>query len=120
MLNLTTPISVPNIQKMHVDSVLLDVNLLQAIVFVSVQGTGGVQYGSPIPIVIKDGDAQGIRATVSPLGYGDRVEVFAVTVGVSTSFTDIVTAYTGGIVARNKAVESVLMAAGLLPAGSVA
>jgi hypothetical protein len=117
MLTLTTPITVPNIQKIHVDAVSLDGNANVASVTCSVQGTGGIIY-SVVQLQIRDGLSSGIRATVSPLGYLDRVEVFTTT--TATGFTDLVTAYTGNITTRNKAVESALLAAGLLPPGVVA
>lgn len=119
MLTLTAAISVPNIQKIHVDAVQLDSNLNVATVTCSVQGSGGVVYGL-YTLTIQDGKAQGLQANGSPLGYGDRVQTFTTTTGVATAFTDLVTAYTGNITARNKAAESALLAAGLLPAGTVA
>lgn len=117
MLNLTTPIAVPNIQKIHVDAVQLDSNTNIGIVTCSVQGSGGIIYGV-YQLPIRDGQSQGIRATVSPLGYADRVELFTAT--TATGFTDLVTAYTGNITNRNKAAETALLTAGLLPAGTVA
>ncbi len=117
MLSLTTPITVPNIQKIHVDAVQLDGNALAATVNCSIQGAGGIIY-AVVQIQVKDGSSQGLRATASPLGYLDRLEVF--TLATPTGFSDLVAAYTGGISARNKAAESVLLAAGLLPAGTVA
>ena len=117
MLTLTTPVSIPNLQKIHVDAVQLDGNANVATVTCSVQGSGGVIYGV-VQIQIHDGTSQGLRATVSPLGFLDRMEVF--TAATPTGFTDLVTASTGGISARNKAVESYLVTAGLLPPGAVA
>lgn len=120
MLSLTTPIAIPNLQKIHVDAVQLDGNANVATVTCSVQGAGGIIY-NVVNLQIRDagvGLSQGLRATVAPVGYTDRVEVF--TVSSPTAFTDLVTAYTGAIVARNKAAESALLAAGLLPAGTVA
>lgn len=120
MLSLTTPITVPNIQKIHVDAVALDGLALIGAVVCSVQGAGGVVY-SITTLQIRDavvGLSQGIQATASPLGYTDRVQVFSTS--LATAFTDLVTAYTGNITARNKAVESMLLAAGLLPPGTVA
>lgn len=115
MLTLTTPVTIPNLQKLHVVSVLLDGdNLLAAVVVV--QGTGNITYGT-YQLTVKDDVSSGLRAAVSPLGYNDRVEVFTTpSVG---AFTALVTAYTGAIGARNKAAESALLAAGLLPAGTV-
>jgi hypothetical protein len=117
MLTLTAAVTVPNIQKIHVDAVQLDSNLNVGTVTCSVQGSGGIIY-SVVNLTVRDGTSQGLRATVTPLGYADRVEVFSVS--TATGFTDLVTAYTGAIVARNKAAESALLAAGLLPAGTVA
>jgi hypothetical protein len=117
MNQLTTPITIPNIQKMHVAAVQLDGDNLVANVTVVVQGTGNIVYGTPYQLAIRDGVCQGIRATVSPLGYSDRVEVFTST--VASGFTNLVAAYTGAIAARNSAVETMLIAAGLMPAGTV-
>lgn len=117
MLSLTTPISIPNLQKVHVDAVQLDGNLNVGTVTCSVQGAGGIIY-SVVNLQVRDGTSQGLRATVAPVGYSDRVEVFSTS--TPTGFSDLVTAYTGAIVARNKAAESALLAAGLLPAGTVA
>lgn len=116
MLTLTTPVTIPNLQKLHVVSVLLDGDNLLAAVVVVVQGTGNITYGT-YQLTVKDDVSSGLRAAVSPLGYNDRVEVFTTpSVG---AFTALVTAYTGAIGARNKAAESALLAAGLLPAGTV-
>lgn len=120
MLSLTTPIAIPNLQKIHVDAVSLDGNALVGTVTCSVQGAGGLIY-SVVALQIRDagvGLSQGLRATVAPLGFTDRVEVFSVS--SPTAFTDLVAAYTGAIVTRNKAAESMLLAAGLLPPGTVA
>jgi len=116
MLSLTTPITIPNLQKAHVASVQLDGDNLIAYVTVVVQGTGNITYGT-YQLTVKDDVSTGLRATVSPLGYNDRCEVFtAPSVG---AFTALVTAMTGGISARLKAAESALLAAGLLLAGTV-
>jgi hypothetical protein len=101
---------------MHVDAVSLDGNLNVATVTVSVQGTGGKIYGV-VTVTVRDGLSQGVRATVAPIGYQDIVELFTVT--TATGFTDLVTAYTGAINARNRAAETALIAAGLMPAGVV-
>jgi hypothetical protein len=117
MLTLTTAIAVANIQKIHVDAVQLDGVALVATVTCTVQGSASRVY-SVVSIQVRDGVSQGIRATVTPLGYQDMVEVFSAS--TPTAFSDLVTAYSGAIVARNKAAESALLAAGLLPAGAVA
>lgn len=119
MLTLTSAITVPNIQKIHVDAVQLDSNTNIGTVTCSVQGAGGLVYSVPT-VVVRDGSSQGIRATVSPLGYFDRVENFTTT--TATGFTDLVTAYgtAGNVTVKNKAAESALLAAGLLPPGTVA
>jgi hypothetical protein len=117
MLTLTVPIPVPNLTKIHVDSVQLDGVLNQALVALTVQGAGGVVY-QHITLGVRDGVSDALRAKAAPLGYQDVLEVYAL--ATPTGFTDLVTAYTGGIAARNKAAESALLAAGLLPAGAVA
>jgi hypothetical protein len=117
MLTLTTAITIPNIQRVHVDAVLLDGNTSVATVSCSVLGTGSLTY-SIVTLYVRDGTSQGLRATAAPVGYNDRVEIFSV--ATPTAFTDLVAAYTGNITVRNKAAESVLLAAGLLPPGTVA
>jgi hypothetical protein len=117
MNTLTTPIAVANIQKIKVVAVQLDGDLNVATVSLSVQGSGGRVYSTPT-LQVRDGLSQGLRATASPLGYQDVVETFTTT--TATGFTDLVTAYTGAINARNKAAETALITAGLLPAGAVA
>ena len=118
MLTLTAAIAVPNIQKVHVDAVQLDGNANVATITCSVQGGGGLIYGF-FTLSVRDGQSQGLQATVAPLGYLDRVQLF--TASTPTGFTDFVAAYTGGTVtAKNKAAESALLAAGLLPPGTVA
>lgn len=123
MLTLTTPITVPNVTKIHVDSVALDSNTNTGIVVCSVQCAGVIPYGGPLILTVRDGagNAQGIRATVTPLGVLDRLEVFAHATA-ATAFTDLVAAYSagGGVGVKNKAAESALLAAGLLPPGAVA
>lgn len=116
MNQLTTPIAIPNIQKMHVAAVQLDSDNLVANVTVVVQGTGGIVY-AVTQLQVRDGSSQGIRATVSPLGYLDRIETF--TVSTPSGFTTLVAAYTGTIAARNSATETALIAAGLMPTGTV-
>ena len=120
MLTLTTPIVIPNVTKIHVDSVSLDSNLNLGTVVCSVQCAGVIPYGGALAISVRDGVSQGIRATVTPLGVLDRLEVF--TTATATGFTDLVAAYSagGGVNVKNKAAESMLLAAGLLPPGAVA
>jgi len=118
MLTLTTPVSVPNIQKVHVDAVQLDGNTNIGLVTCTVQGGGGLVYGV-FQLTVKNGTSQGLRASVSPLGYMDRIELFAVS--TATGFTDLDTAYAGANAnAKNRNAETALLAAGLLPAGTVA
>lgn len=123
MLTLTTPIVIPNITKIHVDSVALDSNLNTGTVVCSVQCAGVIPYGGPVILTIRDGagQSQGLRATVTPLGVLDRLETFT-SATATTAFTDLVAAYSagGGVAAKNKAAESALLAAGLLPPGAVA
>lgn len=117
MLTLSPPITVPNLQKLHVVSVQLDGDNLVASVIVVVQGTGNIVYGT-YQLTIRDDISIGLRATVNPLGYNDRVESFSTpSVG---AFSALVTAYTGVIGVRNKAAETSLQAAGLLPPGTIA
>ncbi len=121
MLTLTAAIAVPNVQKIHVDAVQLDSNTNTGVVTASIQGGGGLVYAI-YSLTVRDGPgiSQGLRATASPLGYLDRVEAFTTT--VATAFTDLVTANAsaGNVATKHKAVESMMLAAGLFPAGTVA
>jgi hypothetical protein len=117
LLTLTAAIAIPNLQKIHVDAVQLDGNSNVGTVTCSVQGSGGKIY-NVMAVTVRDGSSQGIRATGSPVGFQDIVENFTTT--TPTGFTDLVTAYTGNIGNRNKAAETALVTAGLLPAGTVA
>jgi hypothetical protein len=117
MNTLTAAIAIPNIQKMKVVAVTLDGDLNVGTVTISVQGSAGKVY-SVVGLSVRDGSSQGVRATVAPVGYQDIVEVF--TTATATGFTDLVSAYTGNIGNRNKAAETALIAAGLMPAGTVA
>jgi hypothetical protein len=116
MNNLTTPITIPNIVKMHVVSVQLDSDALVATLNVNVQGAGNVSYGSYV-LTVRDGPSTGIRANATPQSYSDRMELFSAT--TPTGFTDLVTVYTGNINARNRAAETALITAGLMPPGTV-
>jgi len=120
MLTLTTPIVIPNVTKVHVDSVALDSNTNTGTVVCSVQCAGVIPYGGPVILTVVDGTSQGLRAKATPLGVLDRLEVFAL--NTPTGFTDLVTAYSsgGGVGVKNKAAETALLAAGLLPPGAVA
>lgn len=118
MLTLIAAIPVPNIQKIHVDAVQLDGNSNVGTVTCSVQGGGATIY-AVYQLAIRDGVSQGIRATVAPVGYQDRTEVFTTT--TPTGFTDLVAAYSGAnVTTKNRNAESALLAAGLLPPGTVA
>jgi len=118
MLNLTVNIPVPNIAKMRVVVVDLNGDTNTALVTVAVQGAGALPWPQLYTLGIRDGASEGLRAKASPLGYADILEIFGAT--TPTGFTDLVAASTGGIGARNKAAESFLVAAGLLPVGTVA
>lgn len=117
MLTLTTPLPVPNLQKIKVAAVQLDGDNNVASITCVVFGPGAKVYAT-VGLSVRDGDCQGLRGTVTPLGYSDIIELFTVT--RATGFTDLVAAYTGNIGNRNKAAETFLMNAGLLPAGTVA
>lgn len=117
MNNLTTPITIPNIVKMHVASVQLDSDALTATISVVVQGAGNVVYGPTYILTVRDGPSTGIRANATPQTYNDRMEVFSAT--TPTGFTDLVSIYTGNINARNRAAETALITAGLMPPGTV-
>jgi hypothetical protein len=94
-------------------------DLDDATIYIVVQARsgGGLVYGT-YQLNVRNGSSQGIRATVAPASFVDRVEVF--TVATPTGFTDILAAFVGATLAvRNSAVETALIAAGLMPAGAV-
>jgi hypothetical protein len=118
---LTTPINIPNIQRMRVSRVSPDADVNGIFVRVEVQSTGGVTYprpGARYDLTVLNGTSIGIRPAVSPQGADDRVELF--TVSTPTGFTDVLAAYAGATIAlRDSAVETALIAAGLMPPGTV-
>lgn len=115
-LTLTTPIAIPNLRFVRTDRVLdVDEDAARMKVRLSVQGTGGRVYASPI-LEIANGQAQGIRATATPTGFGDVVEVFTTTTGVATAFDDVLAAYKAN---GRTGLLTALLALGLVPAGAV-
>lgn len=118
---LTVAISIPNIQKMRVLRVAPDVDDATVYVRVEVQATAGVPYPMPgykYNLEVRNGTSIGIRAAVAPQGSNDRVELFSAV--TPTGFTDVFAAYVGATIAiRNSAVETALIAAGLMTAGAV-
>jgi hypothetical protein len=124
MLTFTTPIAVPQIVNAQVVRVAPDLDELAVYVTVKLRSGGNLPYpsvGTLYTLGIRDGVglAQGLRATVAPTCYTDRAELFYHPTA-ATAFTDIVAAFVGASLAiKNKAVETALAAAGLLPAGAV-
>jgi hypothetical protein len=124
MNTLTAAIAVPQIGNMRVVRVAPDVDDSAVYVSVQVRSAAGLPYpsvGTIYNLTIRDGAglAQGIRANGSAAAFNDRVEVFAHAT-YATGLTDVVAANVGAsMVVRNKAVETALTAAGLLPPGVV-
>lgn len=127
MLTLTSPVAVPNINRMEVVAVEPRGKINTVYVYVEVIGVGAATPNYPggnfvWQLAITNGVCQGIRAKSSPTSYGDRVEMFTAT--IATGFTDCVAQYRSGAndAAGRKNVETWLAdpARALLPAGSVA
>ena len=118
MLNLTAAIAIPNIAKMRVDAVQFDGTLNVATVTATVFGVGapGKVY-QVVTLTVRDGTSTGVRANASSVGFTDMLEIFSA--ATPTGFTDLLASNTGNLTVRNKAAESALLAAGLLPAGTV-
>ncbi len=119
MITLTTPINIPNINRIRVKTVAIDTDASTAFVVAQAQQIGGNVYGA-YQLQIVNGSCIGLRANVAPTGPTDALQGF--TASAPTGFTDVVAAYTNGagnLAAKNSAVETVLIAAGLLPAGTV-
>jgi hypothetical protein len=87
---------------------------------VEVSGGGGRVYDEFV-LHITNGPCQGIRANATPVYLAkDVVERF--TLSLPSGYTDITAAYVanGNLGAKLRAVETALIAAGLMPAGVVA
>ena len=124
MNTLTATIAVPQIGNMRVVRVAPDIDDAAVYVWVQVRSAAGLPYpsvGTLYTLAIRDGAglAQGLRATVTATAFNDRVELFAHPT-YATGFADVAAANVGAtVVIRNKAVETALTAAGLLPPGVV-
>lgn len=116
MLTLTSAITVPNITRFRVKNIASDDDSQSVTVTIDAMAAGARVYGT-YKVIVKNGASQGLREQVSPGGYNDIVEVY--TGNYATGYTDLAT-LTGTPAARYKAAESALLAAGLLPAGTVA
>lgn len=121
MNQLTTPINIPNIQKMRVMRVAPDADANSISVRVEVQSTGGLAYPTPnnkYDLTVVNGTSIGIRANGSSVGSTDRVELFALS--TPAGFDSVLAAYAGATIAiRDSAVETALVALGLMPPGSI-
>lgn len=115
---LTTAINIRNVVRLRVSQVTFDQDSQVAYVAVlAINPLAPTPYGV-YSCQIANGSCQGVRATVSPVGFTDCVEVF--TTPVATGFTDVVAAYAGAtIAARNRGVEQMMINAGLMPPGNV-
>jgi hypothetical protein len=125
MNTLTTPIAVPQVTNLRVVRVAPDVDDQAIYLTVQARSGGLLPYpsvGTLYNLAVRDGAglAQGLRATAAPTCFTDRVEVFSHPTA-ATAFTDLATAYAGagGLAVKNKAVESAMIAAGLMPPGVV-
>jgi hypothetical protein len=125
MVTLTTPITVPNLTRARLSRPDIDEDASVLTLRAEVGGAGGRIYGV-YTLTIANGQAQGVRATAAPAGWGDVVQVFTRTTadlpGIATAYTDAVSAFLAGggaLAARLRALETYLQSVGLLPAGSV-
>lgn len=118
MNTLTATIAVPQITNLRVTRVAPDLD--DAVVYITVQARNatGLVFPMPLPLVARNGISDGVRAKVTPVGFFDRLEIFQV--ATPTGFTDVLAAFEGASLAiRNRAIETALIAAGLMPAGVV-
>lgn len=120
MLSLTTPIAIPNLQKIRLYRPADDNDNNVMTFAADVQGPSSRVYATLL-VTVRNGECQGVRATVTPVGYTDYAQAFTAT--VATGYTDVSAAFygaAGGVAAKLRAAETALVAAGLLPAGTVA
>ena len=117
-LTLTTPINVPNIRTVRVDRVReIDEAASVLRVRLSIEGLAGKVYLVP-ELTVANGQAMGVRATVSPVGFTDVVEVFTVSdASVATAFDTVLAAYKAS---GRTGVLTAMQGLGLLPAGGIA
>lgn len=120
MLTLTTPVTVRNITRMKIVRVMPDVDTNIAYVHVDVIGPGNAIYGDRRVLQVRnssDGMSQGIRATVSPAGFEDVVEVFQF--AWTTGFTELSTLAGATLAAKYRNAETLMTTAGGFPPGTV-
>ena len=120
MITLSPIIAIPDLNRARVRSYrLLDDDTGEITVEVGAAAGGGRIYGA-FALRVTNGPCVGLRATAAPVGFRDTVELFSLV--VPTAFTDIAAAaHTGANeAARRRNIETALIAAGLLPAGTVA
>jgi hypothetical protein len=127
MLTLSSAITIPNLAKMRLKRPLPDDDAQVFYVQCEVSTLANLAYDGDgagadrlYMLIVRNGVCQGIRATVSPTGFRDRVQLFSL--NVPTGYTDAYAAYhntAGGFGAKIDALETALVAAGIMPAGTV-
>lgn len=118
-LTLTTPVAIPNLARVRCRRPQFDDDANEIRVAVEAVTLSGILY-STYSCVLRNGTCQGVRATVAPVGFTDRLETFTTT--VVAAYTDARVAFMGasGPGAQLRALETYMRDQGLLPAGTVA
>lgn len=122
MLDLTTAIVIPNVQRIRVRNVEFDLDQAAAFLTVKVTLTGGIPYPAPertYRVAVRNGVCQGLRAKATGhQGVDDYLENFDI--DVPTGLNLLIQAYVGGsIAARNRGAETAGATSGWLPPGAV-
>ena len=115
---LTSTIAVPNITKIRAKKYAADVDTNTASILVSVEGNGGRIWGE-YTVKVANGECQGIRANATPVTFTDRVELFVATHASGFTDMDAIERAAGTRAAKLRAVETQLIAMGLIPTGVV-
>lgn len=129
MWNLTTPITIPNVNRLDPLRVYVDGPAGTVTVSVDVLTVGGRRHDkAPFDLIIRNGQAQGVKANPGAGNLLDSIVVFTATTadpqgvtGLATIFDTIANAYEQTAGTRNaklNAVQAALGAAGLFPPGS--
>lgn len=118
MLTLTTPITCPNITKARVRRLETDEDNAEVRVMVELTGPSNRFYGN-VDLAVRNGMSDRVRANPAPLRFDDLVLVDRLAVSTATGYTDLSTLSGANPSARNRAAETALVSAGVLPAGTV-
>lgn len=119
MIVLTTPVNIPNVQRVKGSIPQIDEDSGTVILYVDLLG-GGSRLYNRFQVAARNGSCQGVRVRAIPMDFSDYFEVF--TVEKPTAYTDICAAFLAAapnMGARVRAVEQKLLDLGLVPAGAV-